>query len=140
MFGSKKTPNNSSSTQVQVQIGGTNSLVAGTVVEGSIVTNTDIRIDGTLKGNLKCNGKVIIGPEGRVLGEIVCTNAAFEGFFEGKLKVENTLQIKETAVVTGEVDTANLVVQAGAKFNATCTTDKGNPKQLIAPSEKKTLA
>lgn len=97
-----------------------NSLVQGTVIEGLIKSESDIRVDGAIKGKLFCNAKVIIGPTGFVEGEIKCKNAVIEGKFEGTLQVEELLNIKESAKINGDVSTGKLVVQPGAIFNVTC--------------------
>jgi len=130
MFGSKKSAPDANQSSSSVASGGTNSIVANTSVEGNINANTDIRIDGSLNGNLKCEGKVIIGPQGTIIGEVVCENAVIEGRFDGKLKVKDSLQVKETAVITGEVDTDNLTVQAGASFNVSCSTVPNKVKSI----------
>lgn len=97
-----------------------NSLVQGTVIEGVIKSESDIRVDGAIKGKLFCNAKVIIGPTGFVEGEIKCKNAVIEGKFEGALNVDELLNIKESAKINGDVSTGKLVVQPGAIFNVTC--------------------
>ena len=122
MFGANKksepTTNNSTG------IGALNSLVSGTVVEGTVKADSDIRVDGIIRGDLNCTAKVIIGPTGEVVGEIRCANAMIEGKFEGILHVEDLLNVRETAVVKGEIHTGKLVVQAGAVFNVTCDMGK----------------
>lgn len=136
MFGSKKTNPESQNNQITMSTNGaTNSLVSGTTVEGNINAGSDIRIDGKLIGNLSCRGKVIIGPEGNIQGEVTCENAVIEGKFDGNLKVKNSLLIKENAVITGEVDTENLTVQAGASFNVSCNTEKSKVKKIKQESK-----
>ena len=98
-----------------------NSLVKGTVVEGTVKSESDIRIDGTIKGKLFCDAKVIIGPTGYVEGEIRCQNAVIEGKFEGNLHVAELLNIREAATISGEVATNKLIVQSGATFNVSCS-------------------
>lgn len=98
-----------------------NSLVQGTVVEGSVRSESDIRVDGTIRGKLYCEAKVIIGPSGHVNGEVRCKNAVIEGKFEGVIQVQEVLNIRESASVSGEVSTNKLLVQAGAVFNVTCS-------------------
>lgn len=105
-----------------------NSLVQGTMVEGTVRSESDIRIDGTVKGNLHCKAKVIIGPSGVIEGEVKCQNAVIEGQFEGTLFVEETLHIKETARVTGELAAAKLIVQPGATINGSFDMSGGQPK------------
>jgi len=97
-----------------------NSLIQGTNIEGNLQAEKDIRIDGSLRGNLICKGKVIIGPTGYINGEVQCDTAVIEGRFEGLLFVADVLHIKETAKVEGEVTTQKLVVQPGSVFNVKC--------------------
>lgn len=94
-----------------------NSLVEGTDVEGTIQSQSDIRVDGKIKGTLTCSAKVIIGPNGFIEGEIKCQNAVIEGRFQGNLNVRELLNIRETAVVAGEVSYGKLIVQSGAVIN-----------------------
>ncbi|MGK0365324.1 MAG: cytoskeletal protein CcmA (bactofilin family) [Saprospiraceae bacterium] len=96
------------------QTNGLNSLVAGTSVEGNISSKSDIRIDGSISGTLKCEAKVIIGPTGKIDGEVFCQNAVIEGKFNGTLHVKDLLNIRESAHVEGNIRYSKLVVQMGA--------------------------
>lgn len=130
MFGNKKTETlqgkaNSSMLPGSVNL---NSLVKGTMIEGTVTSDSDIRIDGSLKGTLICKAKVILGPSGSIEGEIKCVSAVVEGRFKGTLYVEELLQIRETADVTGDVFTNKLNVQPGANFNGAVKMATGSPK------------
>lgn len=97
-----------------------NSLVQGTQIEGSVIAEKDIRIDGLMKGNLICKGKLIIGPTGQISGDVQCENAVIEGRFDGTLIVSDVLHVKETARVEGDIATQKLIVQPGSVFNVKC--------------------
>lgn len=119
-----------------VSQGALNSLVIGTVVEGTVQAESDIRIDGYLKGTLVCKGKVIIGPKGSIEGEIKAQNAMIEGRFKGTVHIEDLLQVKETAIVEGEINTDKLAVSPGAKFNVTSrmqAAHKSSPAANVNP-------
>lgn len=121
MFGSSKKVEDVK-TSTPATGGGTNpnalnTLVKGTVVEGTIRSDSDIRIDGTVKGKLNCAAKVIIGPTGNVDGEIKCQNAVIEGKFTGNIFVSELLNVRETAEINGDVHTHKLTVQSGSVFN-----------------------
>jgi cytoskeletal protein CcmA (bactofilin family) len=127
MFGSKKnveetksTGSNSVRPVLPSGDNALNSLVRGTVTEGNVIAESDIRVDGIIKGNLKCAARVIIGPSGFVDGEINCQNAMIEGKFNGILRVVELLNVKETADITGDVTTGKLTISAGAVFNVMC--------------------
>jgi cytoskeletal protein CcmA (bactofilin family) len=125
MFGSKKTETTPTTTlaakaTTSDATNALNSLVKGTTVEGTIYSESDIRVDGIIKGNLTCKSKVIIGPTGVIDGEVKCENAMIEGKMLGKLRVTDLLSVKESAEIVGDVVTGKLLVQPGAIFNVTC--------------------
>lgn len=106
-----------------------NILAKNTTIVGDLTSEGDFRIDGCLEGSLSTSGRVIIGLEGVVTGNIDCNNAEIEGKFSGDLKVNTMLTIKSTAIITGDVVIGKLSVEPGATFNATCTM-KGAVKEL----------
>ena len=101
-------------------LGKTNRIVEATQIKGDIFSPADFRLDGELIGNFSSNGKLVIGPSGKVIGNIVCKNADIEGFFNGKITVHELLNIKATASVEGEVYIGKLAIEPGAHFTATC--------------------
>lgn len=101
-------------------LGKTNRIVEETIIKGDIISQADFRLDGALIGNFSSNGKLVIGPAGSVKGEIICQNADIEGEFEGKMKIEDTLNIKASAIIIGDVTVGKLSIEPGAVFSATC--------------------
>ncbi|MFY0602352.1 MAG: polymer-forming cytoskeletal protein [Flavobacteriaceae bacterium] len=114
-----------------------NVLAKNTTIVGDINSEGDFRIDGTLEGTLKTNGRVIIGAEGFIKGKVDAMNADIEGKFSGELFVNNTLTIKATANISGDVVIGKLSVEPGATFNATCSM-KGAVKELNQNEQQKT--
>lgn len=109
-----------------------------TSFKGSLNAKTDIRIDGTVEGDIETSGKVILGKEAQVTGEVSCANAEIEGHFKGKLTVSGILSLKTNSNLEGEVATQKLIVEAGAIFNAHCqmkTAEEG-VKKLKETHEK----
>lgn len=121
MFGSSSSNNKKEASNGAPASHSLNSLVQGTFVEGTVTSESDIRVDGSIKGKLICNAKVIIGPAGVIEGEIKCKNAVIEGKFQGILEVAELLNIRENASVSGDVRTNKLIVQSGAVFSVNCT-------------------
>jgi cytoskeletal protein CcmA (bactofilin family) len=112
-----------------------NVIAKNTVIVGEIKSDGDFRIDGTLEGTLKTNGRVIIGIDGFIKGDIETAFADIEGKISGQLLVSKTLTIKSTAHISGEVVAGKLSVEPGATFNATCSM-KGAVKELNNPNEE----
>ena len=97
-----------------------NLISNGTDITGDIKSNGDIRIDGTLKGNLNTKGKVVIGTTGRVNGEVICKNSEVSGSVEGKITVSQLLNLKASSKVIGDIATSKLSVEPGAVFSGNC--------------------
>ncbi|WBX76552.1 polymer-forming cytoskeletal protein [Tenacibaculum ovolyticum] len=106
-----------------------------TQISGEIISEGDFRIDGTLEGTIKTNGRVIIGETGFIKGKVECTNADIEGKFSGELVVSNTLTVKTSANINGDVIIGKLSVEPGASFNATCSM-KGALKEMKNNEQK----
>lgn len=135
MFGNKNEKTNTSAGNTNSS-NVSNSVVEGTKIEGNIFAANDIRIDGELIGKLDCKGRVIIGPQGRIEGDIHCQNAIIEGHFTGNVTVKELLTIKDTAVVNGDIVTDKLMVQTGAVFNVTCSMGGQKLKPLIQKDQQ----
>lgn len=97
-----------------------NTIAKGTIFTGDIVSDGDFRIEGTVQGNVKTPGKVVLGKTGIINGTLKGANADIEGKFSGKLILSDTLSLKSSAFVEGEVEVGKLAVEPGANFNATC--------------------
>ena len=97
-----------------------NIIGAGTVIEGDIKSDGDVRIDGTLNGSLNIKGKLVIGTTGIVDGEASCQNADISGIITGKIKVSELLSLKATSKLTGDITTNKLSIEPGANFSGSC--------------------
>lgn len=97
-----------------------NLISVGTEIIGDVKSNGDIRIDGILTGNLNTKGKVVIGPTGKVNGEVMCKNSEVAGIIEGKICVGQLLNLKASSKIVGDIITFKLSVEPGAKFSGNC--------------------
>jgi cytoskeletal protein CcmA (bactofilin family) len=134
MFGNKKSDSSNNNGGATVSAISNNLITSGTRIDGNINASFDIRIDGELYGNLICQGKLVIGAEGKIIGNIECQSAVIEGTYQGKLVCSELLNIRETAKITGEIITEKLMVQTGAIFNVTCNM---NGKHTVASTNSK---
>ncbi|MBQ0740389.1 polymer-forming cytoskeletal protein, partial [Aquimarina celericrescens] len=98
-----------------------NKISEGTKIVGDIISEGGFRIEGTIEGTFKTTGKVVVGTSGFINGTLECSDADFEGKFSGTLIVSNTLSLKPTAHIEGEVTVGKLAVEPGANFNASCS-------------------
>ena len=115
MFKLKPISNQQADTNINISIIGN-----GTCITGNLETNGDVRIDGTLKGNIISKAKVIIGPMGIVEGDVQCRQADIMGQVTGSVKVAELLQLKGKAAVAGNLHSAKLMMEPSVNFNGNC--------------------
>jgi cytoskeletal protein CcmA (bactofilin family) len=130
MFSDKKNTKSANSNNEQ------NRISAGTLITGDIQGKGCFRVEGTLEGSLKTEGKVVISEGGLINGILECENADIEGSFKGKLFVQGVLTLRSPANIEGEVIAGKLAVEPGAVFNATCQMNAG-VKPLNTDDEKR---
>ena len=98
-----------------------NQLGQGTVINGEINSDADIRIDGIVRGNVISKGKIVLGATGVIEGDIRSENAYIEGRVSGRVEVSDLLILSKTSFINGDIMIKKLVVEEGAKFNGKCT-------------------
>ncbi|MFN8242214.1 MAG: polymer-forming cytoskeletal protein [Bacteroidales bacterium] len=115
-----------------------NLISNGTDITGDVRSNGDIRIDGTLTGNLSTKGKMVLGPTGRIKGEVICKNSEISGVIEGKITVTQLLNLKASSRITGDIITSKLAIEPGAVFSGTCkmSESEDNGTGSSKPAEK----
>jgi len=131
MFSDKKNKSNDNSNQIAER----NIIGKNTTFIGDIISDGDFRIDGTIEGKIKTKGRLILGKQGLIKGNVSCNNADIEGTINGTLTVDQLLTLKKTAKVQGDVIMDKLSVEPGAVFNATCSM-KGAVKSLNQNDKK----
>ena len=119
-------------------LGKTNRIVEGTIIKGDIISTADFRLDGELIGNFQSSGKLVIGPSGSIIGDIICNNADIEGKFNGNIQVTEVLNVKSKASIHGEVTVGKLSVEPGAVFDASCAMKSSLKKAVDEKPEKTT--
>ncbi|MEP6713615.1 MAG: polymer-forming cytoskeletal protein, partial [Ferruginibacter sp.] len=86
----------------------------------NIDTTGDLRIDGTLKGNVNSKAKVLIGPAGCVDGNIYCRQADIMGQVTGNLTTTDLLQLLGKAAIAGDIKAAKLLIESTVNYNGQC--------------------
>jgi cytoskeletal protein CcmA (bactofilin family) len=92
----------------------------GTKIVGDITSAGDVRIDGHLTGNIVTTGKFVLGVSGVVDGNVTSVNADLSGEVKGTVQVSETLSLKNSAKINGDIVTSKLAIEPGALFTGTC--------------------
>jgi cytoskeletal protein CcmA (bactofilin family) len=103
MFGSKR----------KQSAGSITVIASGSVVEGTLRVKGMLQLDGTIKGTLIAEGHVSVGPEGKVLGDVMADNLSIAGCIEGTVNAKGHLHVLATGVVRGGARYNSLEVDRG---------------------------
>lgn len=110
-----------------------NVIAQGTQLQGNMVTASDCRIDGILRGNIESKAKIIVGRSGMVEGNIKCANIEIEGNVKVEsLIVTELLSLKATANLIGNIETGKIAIEPGAEFSGNCKMRNNRP--VVQPS------
>jgi len=115
--------NNKNKTEMQQTVSsgnGTTIVSSGTTLKGDLNSNNDLRIDGTVVGNIRSASKIIIGATGVVEGDIDGNQADISGKVSGNIKAKELLQLRGESVVNGNLYAGKLQVEPSATFNGQC--------------------
>ena len=97
-----------------------NIIVEGSKVIGDMITESNLRIDGIVEGNVSSAAKVVIGKSGSIKGNLICGDADIEGEVKGILKIDGLLTLRSTSKIEGEITTSKFQVEEGAEFSGNC--------------------
>ncbi len=97
-----------------------NIIGRNTLLEGSIESVGNIRVEGKVHGDTKAKAKFVMGSDAIVDGNVVARNAEVAGKVNGNITVSELLILKPSAIIQGDILTNKLVVEPGATFNGGC--------------------
>lgn len=98
-----------------------NIIAAGTKIVGKVTVESDFRLDGEVEGDIFGKNKVVIGEKGILKGSLTCANAEIIGKVTGNINTTNSLTLRSTAELNGDVKIKSLIVEPEAIFNGTCS-------------------
>lgn len=114
------------------QINEVSRISSGTEVKGSLVSQSDIRVDGVFEGDLITSGKLVMGENSIIRGNVMCSNADIWGKMEGELTVGDTVTFKSISSFAGNLRTIRICIEMGADFSGSC--------QIINEAEFKAIS
>lgn len=86
-------------------------------LKGSLEATSDVRIAGTLTGDVKSQGKVIVASSAKVEGNMSAKEADISGHYKGDIKTTEKITIRKGAELEGDLSTKTIVIEEGAQFN-----------------------
>lgn len=130
MFGRKRDEKPVKSLNIDSLIGEDIKLI------GKIEGSGNLRIDGTIEGDINYNGDITLGESGKVEGNILCENLIVAGNIEGDLNIKESLTLLPTGVLYGDIKVKSLVIHEKARFEGSCEMIKAQDKVRPLDKEK----
>ncbi len=112
-----QTQSSSNSQQKSSSMTKTSVIAEGTVITGDFNTNENLRIDGSIIGDVKCEKRLVIGKSGMIKGKIEAAEIAVNGQMIGEAISKGIMTLGATAKAEGLISAVNLTVEEGAIFN-----------------------
>lgn len=107
----------------------------GTTVEGKIICEGSLRIDGKVKGEIEAKGIVTIGEKGVVESSIKAGEVQIMGVINGNVISDRKVEIYSTGKLIGDVNTPKIAIEEGGVLEGKCT--MGTNKESLNIKEKK---
>ncbi len=96
---------------------GTTSLLSKEVkIEGDIQGNEDLQVDGQLKGSIKIDGDIFVGPTGTIEADVEAENIVVQGQITGNVLARKQLQIQSSGKLLGDCIAQTIDIKEGALF------------------------
>ncbi|MDO8527916.1 MAG: polymer-forming cytoskeletal protein [Deltaproteobacteria bacterium] len=95
-------------------------LDKGCSVDGKIVFDGTVQINGEFNGEVSSEGTLIVGQDARLSGQVVVDTLICYGTVDGKVDAKTRIEIRVPSVVTADISTKSLMIEEGALFQGRC--------------------
>lgn len=79
-----------------------------------------LRVDGVVKGKIRSEALLVIGPKGRIEADINIRKILISGELHGTIHASDRVEILKGGKLYGDVFTPCLIIEAGAHFDGKC--------------------
>ncbi len=99
------------------------------VVKGELSGSEDLYLDGEVEGSIELRShSLTIGPNGRVRANIFAKDVVVHGKIEGNIQGTERVELRKSAVLTGDIATQRIVIEDGAFFKGSIDIQKPEVK------------
>mgnify|MGYP001201198361 CR=1 FL=1 len=104
----------------------------GTMIEGKLMSNTSIRVDGTVRGDIECKGDLHVGENAVLYSDVKAANIYHAGKIHGTVTTTGTLYIAKSGQIYGNLEVAKIRIAEGAVFEGSITMKTDDAKSTQA--------
>ena len=98
-------------------------LARGFEFKGTLTFEGTVRIDGTVSGEIRSNGTIILGEHAAVEGDVSAGVIVSGGKITGNVMATEKVHLLPTAVLRGDVIAPLVQMDAGVSFHGTCESE-----------------
>jgi cytoskeletal protein CcmA (bactofilin family) len=85
------------------------------VIKGELSGSEDLYVDGSVEGKIELrNHSLTVGPNGIVKADVSAKAVVIQGKFDGSVNASERVELRKSAVVTGDVTTQRIAIEEGA--------------------------
>lgn len=100
------------------------------VIKGELSGSEDLYLDGQVEGSIELTGnRLTVGPNGRVKANVNTRSAVIQGRLEGNIRAADRVDLKQTAIVLGDIATQRISIEEGAYFKGGVDIQRESPRQ-----------
>ncbi|MCD6342786.1 MAG: polymer-forming cytoskeletal protein [Spirochaetaceae bacterium] len=117
-----------------------NSIIGdGTGFRGDLDLKGLLRIDGDFEGNIRTDGRVLVGKAGRARCLINADTVVVGGIVKGDIKASGKIVLLSTCVMIGNIRAPQIIVEEGVLLHGHCTISEDSRILASAPSGEEAL-
>ena len=105
-------------------------LGEGVDFQGELSFTHGIRVDGIVRGRIRSDSILVIGPKGKVDAEVTIRRIMINGEFHGTIRSSERVEIHKEGKVYGDIYTPCLIIDAGARFEGKCNMNEQDAGSL----------
>ena len=94
---------------------------ADMTIEGDCETDGSLRIEGTIRGDVRAGKSAVIGKDGLIEGNLYTQDAVIAGRVVGAVYAESYLELQATSEISGEIQAGRMRVEDGAALQGQVT-------------------
>ena len=100
------------------------------VIKGELSGSEDLYVDGQVEGSISLkNNSLTVGPNGQVKASVEAKGVVVQGKLEGNVQASDRVELRKSAVVTGDISTQRISIEEGAYLKGRWTFRAG-PRRL----------
>jgi cytoskeletal protein CcmA (bactofilin family) len=86
-------------------------------IRGELSGKEDLYMDGTVEGTIALSGsRLTVGPNARVMADLTARDVVIYGFVEGNIRATGRIELRESAVVKGDIAAERLSIEENASI------------------------